>query len=383
MSHALTRLQTIRLSERKWLERAWSDQELADELGVVRQTVHSNRKLLIELEEDETIFIEVEHGRYKLDPKKYLPNLKLNRATATIAYTLAKRLARQLPEPDSHTLSLLKDLAFVLHQPLMDRLLRTTQVLGSAEGGREKTAVFEKIVDCWLNEYVVSIKYHSPQANKATIHRIHPYLIEPSPWNESLYLIGKSEKMGKIAAFKLSRIEAAADTTQPVEYPDNFNEEELLQLAWGIWQGDSAETVKLRFKHGIATRRLQETKWHPTEKIELCDNGDLIWSAQIADWQEMLPWIRGWGADCEVLEPVKLKGQIVRHVRRMMKQYGLQAEESNRHKPVIYSQQKPSIVDDGQSEYTVDNEGPLPAAEVSPELMDLFNEFMNVGDQDD
>ncbi|MCA9963687.1 MAG: WYL domain-containing protein [Anaerolineales bacterium] len=328
MSHALTRLQTIRLSERKWLERAWSDQELADELGIVRQTVHRNRMLLMELEEDETIFIEVEHGRYKLDPKKYLPNLKLNRATATIAYTLAKRLARQLPEPDSHTLSLLKDLAFVLHQPLMDRLLRTTQVLSLAGERKDKTAVFEKIVDCWLNEYVVSIKYRSPQAKQPIIHRVHPYLIEPSPWNESLYLIGKSEKMGKITAFKLSRIEAAADTTQPVEYPEDFNEEELLQLAWGIWQGESAETVKLRFKYGMATHRLQETKWHPTEKVEPCSNGDLIWSAEIADWQEMLPWIRGWGADCEVLEPVTLRRSLEREVMQMAKTYQIQL-----HKP--------------------------------------------------
>lgn len=323
MSHAMSRLQTIRLSERKWLERAWTDQELADELGIVRSTVHKNRKLLIELEEDETIFIQIGRSRYKLDPKKYLPNLRLSRVTATIAYTLAKRLARQMPEPDHHTLRLLNDLAFVLHQPLMERLLNTTNVLTPIEPPKQGKTILEKVVDCWLNECVISIKYHGLQSKEPISHRVHPYLIEPSPWNESLYLIGKSERMGKIASFKLDRIKAAADTTQPIEYPENFQEDELLQLAWGIWVGDQAETVKLRFRHGNATRRLQETKWHPTEEIEKCDNGDLIWTGKIADWHEMIPWVRSWGADCEVIEPADLRMELMRETKRLVQVYGL------------------------------------------------------------
>ena len=322
MSHALTRLQTIRLSERKWLERAWSDQALADEIGVVRSTVNNNRRLLMELEEDETIFIQEARGRYRLDPKKYLPNLRLSRETATVAYTLAKRLARQQPNPDAFTLQLLNDLAFVLHQPLMERLLKTTDALKAPETPVKTKTAFEKVVFCWLNEFVVSIKYQSLRGKRPLTHRVHPYLIEPSPWNESLYLIGKSERTNEIISFKLDRIVAAADTTQSIEYPENFNEEDLLHLAWGIWLGKNAQSVQLRFRQGAATRRLQETKWHPLEKVEPCENGDLIWTAKVADWREMLPWIRGWGADVEVLEPVELRETLMGESKAMAEQYG-------------------------------------------------------------
>ena len=383
MSHAMTRLQTIRLSERKWLERAWSDRELAEELGIVRSTVYKNRILLMELEEDESIFIEMEESRYKLDPKKYLPNLRLNRTTATIAYTLAKRLARQTPTPDHHTLELLNDLAFVLHQPLMERLLKTTQILSPIDPPKQGKTILEKVVNCWLDEYVVSIKYQGLNTKQAISHRVHPYLIEPSPWNESLYLIGKSERMNKIASFKLDRILAAADSTQPIEYPENFQEDELLQLAWGIWVGDKAETVKLRFKRGKATRRLQETKWHPTEKVEKCDNGDLIWIAEIADWHEMIPWVRSWGADCEVIEPIELRGLIVRHVREMMRQYNLQTDSSQVLESITSTHSSLPELEQTQSQYQVDNEGPDLAEEVSPELTDLFDAFMNSDEEDE
>jgi CRISPR-associated endonuclease/helicase Cas3 len=38
----------------------------------------------------------------------------------------------------------------------------------------------------------------------------------------------------------------------------------------------------------------------------------------------MLPWIRGWGADCEVVEPEGLREELVKEVRRMARVYGIE-----------------------------------------------------------
>ena len=80
-------------------------------------------------------------------------------------------------------------------------------------------------------------------------------------------------------------------------------------------------TVKLRFTGEQAVRRVSETRWHPSERKEKDSEGRLIWTAEIDEPQEMLPWIRGWGADCEVLEPKELREQIKGEVRRLMRQY--------------------------------------------------------------
>lgn len=330
MSYAMNRFERVRIAERLWMERAWKDAELASELGVKRNAINKDRNALMQLA-GEDIFIAEPESRYWLDKKKYLPNLRLNRPMAAIVYTQLKRLARHTPNPNADTLRLLNDLAFVLHQPLMERLIKVSKTLQPDQQNSRTQTAFSNIVDCWLDGKVVSICYLSLGEIEPITHRVHPYLIEPSPWNESNYLIGYSERTKKVHSFKIDRVVAANATSQLANIPENFNEDELLQLAWGIWLGDSAEPVRLRFKHGKdgkATQRLRETKWHPLEKIDDSDpSGDLIWSAPVANWREMLPWIRGWGVDCEVLEPPALRQTLIRETFALANVYGLTSTE--------------------------------------------------------
>ena len=37
---------------------------------------------------------------------------------------------------------------------------------------------------------------------------------------------------------------------------------------------------------------------------------------------EMVPWIRGWGPDCEVLKPDELRQQIAEDMRKAVEVYG-------------------------------------------------------------
>jgi CRISPR-associated endonuclease/helicase Cas3 len=53
-------------------------------------------------------------------------------------------------------------------------------------------------------------------------------------------------------------------------------------------------------------------------------DGYLLWQANIAEPQEMLPWIRGWGADCEVLGPKELRHELVRETKQLMRVYQLE-----------------------------------------------------------
>lgn len=41
----------------------------------------------------------------------------------------------------------------------------------------------------------------------------------------------------------------------------------------------------------------------------------------------MLPWIRGWGSDCEVLEPVELRQVLIRETRALATVYGLNSDQ--------------------------------------------------------
>jgi CRISPR-associated endonuclease/helicase Cas3 len=79
--------------------------------------------------------------------------------------------------------------------------------------------------------------------------------------------------------------------------------------------------VPLRFTPQGA-QRLKENKWHPTERSEPLSDGGCIWMAEGAEVQEMAPWIRGWGADVEVLVPDELRKAMIHETRRLARLYG-------------------------------------------------------------
>jgi CRISPR-associated endonuclease/helicase Cas3 len=323
MSKGLGRAERLRELEKRYLQGAYTDEEMANLVGVEsRVTIYKDRQLLM----DQGIeFIEVERGRWRINRRKYISHLRINLYESAMLYLMARRAARQTRLPNPHVASVLENIAITLNQPLMDRLLKSTNFIPKAEGEATETAVLEKIIHCWIEQRKIRISYRGLQSRKSTIHLVSPYLLEPSLWDESIYLVGYSETMDKIIPFKLNRIEKAADTTQPIIFPKSFNESEFIRNVWSIWDGDGElVTVKLRFRGETAVRRVLESVWHPNqEEPERLENGHLIWSTQVAEWREMLPWIRGWGSQVEVLEPKILRREIEREVMHMADIYKL------------------------------------------------------------
>jgi predicted DNA-binding transcriptional regulator YafY len=120
-----------------------------------------------------------------------------------------------------------------------------------------------------------------------------------------------------VRTFKIERIERAELLDEAYDLPPDLDLESLLKNAWGIWftERDPVE-VALRF-HPRVARRVAETRWHPSERVIEMSDGGLLWRAQVAEPQEMLPWIRGWGADVEVLEPESLRLSIAAEIELM------------------------------------------------------------------
>ncbi|MBE2222827.1 MAG: WYL domain-containing protein, partial [Anaerolineae bacterium] len=303
-------------------------EELAELLGVEsRATIYKDRQLLIK--EHKIEFIEVERGRWKIDRSKYISNLRINLYETGMLYLMARKAARQTRFPNPHVTSLLESIAIMLNQPLMDRLLQSTGFIPKTDEQDGTTAVLEKIISCWVDQRKINIRYQGLKSQKPTVHLVSPYLLEPSLWNEGIYLVGYSETMDKIIPFKLNRILNAADTSQPIIFPQSFNESDFLNNVWSIWDGEGElVTVKLRFRGETAVKRVQESVWHPNQtEPELLPNGDLIWTTQVAEWREMLPWVRSWGADVEVLEPKDLREKLIQETLRLASIYDLNSAE--------------------------------------------------------
>jgi CRISPR-associated endonuclease/helicase Cas3 len=185
--------------------------------------------------------------------------------------------------------------------------------------------VLEKLTEAWARGTKVQVWYRPLNARKAFQHTFAPYFLEPSAIGYSTYAIGRAEPPGELRTRKLERIERIVSTDEPFDIPADFDPNALLAGAWGIWfdENDQPTTVKLRFTGSQALRRMSETIWHPSERKEQDSEGRLIWTAEIDEPHEMLPWIRGWGADCAVLEPEGLRRDVQQEVLRLARCYNL------------------------------------------------------------
>ncbi len=81
--------------------------------------------------------------------------------------------------------------------------------------------------------------------------------------------------------------------------------------------------MRLKFPPGRITRRVKENQWHNSQQLEDTADGGCILQVEIGQAWEMKPFIRGWGPDCEVLEPQWLREQIAEELRRAAEVYKL------------------------------------------------------------
>ncbi len=317
MTQGSKKAERLREMERLYFQRAYSDIELADRFGVDRTTIYRDRRELAK----EVAIVQDADGRHHVDRGRYISNIRVNLPEALSLYLAARRMSQQTRFAQTPVASGLEKLALVLRQPMTERLVKAADRILNQQTNPRQAEIFETVARAWIDGLALRITYRPLERNQTTKHLFSPYLLEPSPWSDAIYLIGQSDRMPGIATLKLDRIERAS-LSGAFSVPDDFDDELLLQHAWGIWGGTrTPENVVLRFSGNRAVRRLRESIWHPLENIEETDDGSCTWSAPIANWQEMLPWIRGWGADVEVLAPPELREVQVVEASRLADLY--------------------------------------------------------------
>lgn len=319
----MTKAERLTEMKRLYIHRAYSDIEMAEKLSVDRTTIYRDR---VELTTEYPVEPDNE-GRYHIPRTKLISEIKVNLHEALTLYLAARKTSRQTRFHHPHAANAVEKLAATLRQPMTEKLFKAADEVLKQEKDPERIKIIETLAQAWVEQRKVRIEYQPLGMDGLTRHTISIYLIEPSIWSDSVYAISLSDFNDKIVPFKIERIKTASLSGETFEIPTDFDEQVLLKHAWGIWYGDEKPvTVKLRFNKDAA-RRVQESKWHPLEDVQPTADGGCIWSADVAEWREMLPWVRGWGADCEVLEPESLRNEIIQHVRDLATQYKVMSSE--------------------------------------------------------
>lgn len=296
--------------------------ELSREFGVSRQTITQD---LTDLSAKGVEKIEGTH-RYRIDARAHFRPMHLSLAHVWLLYLLLRRVVRADLHHDTQFSTLLYRLATLLHEDIADFLMPATTSQES-----KRNTVFADVVDAWRQEKYVEVRYQPLHQKEASRLVIAPWWFEPAVWSDSLYLIGGLHSQSgtdKPITLKLERIQSVRLMNNTFQRPDPQVIQDYLKLTWGIWvsEQDPAEVV-LRF-HYRQKQRLFETHWHPDQ--EITEEGEwIIWRAKVAEPREMLPWIRGWGADVEVIAPPSLRDELIGEARALAKLYGISSPDSD------------------------------------------------------
>lgn len=300
--------------------------ELARRLGVNRSTITK----YLNADHLPPGVYEDEDGRLKLDRNADLMRAAFSLHEVMAIHLATRLLATRTDKQNPHAASALRKLGMALQRVdhnISQHLLRSADVMDEEAAYRDPVYldVLEKLTEAWSAGRKVRISYQKPDERIAD-YVLAPYFIEPYAVGQSAYVIGRRElpdgSDGALRTLKIERIRSAQITHERYTIPADFDPHALLRDAWGIWYTEAEPVeVVLRF-HPRVAMRVQESRWHRGEKVEAQPDGSLLWRARVAEPQEMMPWIRGWGADCEVLAPESLRAKLAAEARALAEVYG-------------------------------------------------------------
>lgn len=267
--------------------------------------------------------------QYAINREMYQVEVLLTIHEAMALHLASRLLTTRTDKHYPHAAKALRALGSALEEiaPKVSKHLRlSADVLDNND--RRQDPIFMQVLDTLTQAWAKGCKVqltHEMEDGRVYSYKFSPYFIEPYAVGRTMHVIGLREPINKVRTFKIERIRTIQLLEdEPYAIPDDFDPREDLKNAWGIWYTDKEpEEVVLRFSRQVA-KRVGETKWHYTEKVEELADGSIEWRAKVAEWQEMVHWIRGWGTECEVLAPQKLQNEMTGEARRLAELYGWQ-----------------------------------------------------------
>lgn len=307
--------------------RGLTEAEIAAEVNLERRTANN---YLRKLEEQGKAFKDGIYWFPLVLHESRLRSFDLSPEEAVTLYLGARLLVKQQDKRNEPAETALLKLASVLKADagVGDEIEQAARELAQRPVQETYQPIFREIVRGYIYRKKVEITYHPLNFSRPFQTVFSTYLLEPSPIGFSTYLIGHSSIVNAMRAYKLERVVSARIVKDDYSIPADFPGLEILRNAWNIITGEETVRVVLRFSERVKARVL-ETRWHPSQQTREDPDmpGSLLWEVQVADTLDLLPWIRGWGADCEVLEPKELREALTREAQELAELYKVVEEQ--------------------------------------------------------
>lgn len=269
---------------------------------------------------------DMDGNKLKMDRSAALTKAAFSLHEVMAIHLATRLLATRMDKQNPHAASALRKLGQALQRldaNVSRHLLASADVMDQEADFRDPVFldVLQKLTEGWSSGRKLRVN-HQMEDGRIYEYTFSPYFIEPYAVGQTVHVIGLREPPGKVRTFKIERLRSASILHESYAIPADFDPTALLKDAWGIWYTEKEPVeVELRF-HPRVAQRVKESRWQRGEQTTTEPDGYLLWSAKVAEPQEMLPWIRGWGADVEVVGPRGLREEMMGESKAMAECYG-------------------------------------------------------------
>ena len=292
-------------------------QKIADLCGVKKRTTYRDLKAL---ESDMGIPISQDGSTRGIVEGYFLPPIRFTLPEAINVFLASRLMLNYAHRYDPNVASVFTKLNSIVPTPLRDQIQKTMEWMQKQPQDKKYLRILATLAEAWVSQHQVKISYKALYEKNAAERVIEPYFIEPAAPGHSSYVIAYCHRTKSLRTFKIERIEAVELTSEPYVIPPDFDANAYLGSSWGIVVEGEVETIKLQFDPELA-RIMEETRWHPSQVLEPQSDGSMIMTLKVTNTVELYSWILGWGEKVEVLEPEKLRQQMIETARAMLGVY--------------------------------------------------------------
>ena len=176
---------------------------------------------------------------------------------------------------------------------------------------------YAAMTHCIANKLAIKIEYLA-LSNEISHRTFHPYKL--FMYNNAWFVIGFDEQSGEFRYFKLNRIQSFSITNQRFRIPLTYNERDFLD-EFGMKQNGDWYPVKLKLT-GKYAALVKERIYGKNQTAEAVDKNTTVLSAEMQNKEDILSFVLGFGANCEVLEPEWLRKELATAIKMLDCLYG-------------------------------------------------------------
>jgi len=287
----------------------WSTRELCRHLELDPRTIQRDLRSLRDAGE---AILELPGRKYQLE-RPHEVKVHFTSVEAKAVYMALRLFALHSSEYNEHYRQAVEKLARALPEPAAQGAIAAlSRLRGQPNSLRSKVA--EDVARAWLERRRLEFTYRRAFGKEPRHYRFDVYMVEVSPYYFNTYAIGVNHAheghRGKTLVLRLDRMSNTRLTDEPFEVDPAFDPESFLASAWGVMTG-TPEEVHLHFDREVV-REVQSRTWHPSQEVQHNPDGSVILKLCINESMELTRWIRGFGPNCEVLLPAKLRAMVRR-----------------------------------------------------------------------